>query len=66
MANQILAATAKPATPDTPQYHLPEAHRQAILQQSAFAQMQNLIERQRQDFMRQHGGCAFGQHTAKK
>jgi hypothetical protein len=63
MANKSLTGVTAPRTSE---YKLPEADRQVILQQSAYAQMQDLIERQRQTFMRQHGGCAFGQHTAKK
>lgn len=62
MADCILPAAPKAAT-HTPQYHLPEADRQAILAQSTFARTRQKIERQRREFMSQNFGCQFGLKT---
>lgn len=59
MADCILPVAPKAIT-HTPQYHLPEADRQAILAQSKFARTRQKIDRQRSEFMSQNFGCAFG------
>lgn len=42
-------------TEETGQYHLPEAHRQAILAQSDSSLLHAEIERKRVEFIRLHG-----------
>ena len=60
MANEILSAV-KTATPHTPQYHLPEADRQAIRAQAGPNAAQR-TEALRIAFLQAFGGCAFGQN----
>ena len=59
MATSILS-TAPQAVTRAPQYHLPEADRQAILAQSDSARQLQNIERKRAAFVQLHG-CEFGQ-----
>lgn len=60
MANCILSVAPK-ATKNTPQYHLPEADRQALRAQADSARTSTEIERQRTAFMANNFGCCFGQ-----
>lgn len=59
MATRILTA-AQPVK-HTPQYHLPEPDRQAILAHSDQVSRTQKIEFQRQSFISNNFGCAFGQ-----
>ena len=60
MANQILSV-AQRAAHHTPQYHLPEADRQAILALAGPTAAQR-TEQMRIAFSEKNGGCAFGQN----
>ena len=65
MANCILSVAAK-AVAHTPQYHLPEAYRQALRAQADSAQTGTEIERQRIAFCSSNFGCEFGQNIQPK
>lgn len=65
MANSILSVAPK-ATQNTPQYHLRDADRQAILAQSDSARTSTEIDQQRIAFCSSHFGCAFGQNIHQK
>lgn len=59
MANCILSVEPT-AEPNTPQYQLPEAARQAILAGSESAKTARLIEDQYTKFAEKNNGCPFG------
>ena len=65
MATSILSVTAKAVT-HTPQYHLPEADRQAILAQADHPCIDREIERQLKQFAARNFGCEFGQNIQPK
>ena len=64
MANSILYVS-QPKAHNTPQYHLPEADRQALLAQAGPTAAQR-TEHLRVAFLAAFGGCAFGQNTQRE
>ena len=62
MTSEILAPSQEE---EAGQYHLPEIHRQAIIDQSNFALLRSKMERQRQEFMQRYGD-AFGANTKEQ